>query len=234
MADATDLPTIILVHGAWVDGSSWASVITALDDRGYKVIAAPLPLASLSNDIASLQAVIDRTQGSVVLVGHAYAGAVISGVDDQRVSALVFIAGLAPAQSETVADVFYRDTQHPNAPSLAPEPDGRFWLPNESFSTAFAQNADKKTLTVMAAVQRPITAPCITEPMGPTLWSKRPSWYLVAQDDRMIPTPTQRFLAQRMKATTREAAVDHCPMVTAPDEVVSIVDEAARLGTQAR
>ncbi|HEY4143828.1 alpha/beta hydrolase [Pinirhizobacter sp.] len=234
MTDANNLPTIILVHGAWVDGSSWAHVIVALADRGYKVIAAPLPLASLKADIDSLQAVIDRTEGSVVLVGHAYAGAVVSGIQDERVSALVFISGLAPAQSETVADVFYRDTQHPDAPKLAPEPDGRFWLAADSFSTAFAQNADKKTLTVMASVQRPIAAPCITEPMGPTLWSKRPSWYLVALDDRMIPTPTQRFLAQRMNATSREAAVDHCPMVTAPDEVVSIVDEAARLGTKTR
>jgi pimeloyl-ACP methyl ester carboxylesterase len=117
------------------------------------------------------------------------------------------------------------------SPKLAPEPDGRFWLPAEAFDTAFAQNADTQTLQVMAAVQRPIAAPCITKPVGPTLWSKRPSWYLVAQDDRMIPASTQRFLAQRMHATSREAPVDHCPMVTAADEVVSIIEEAARFGS---
>jgi len=226
MTDVTDLPTIILVHGAWVDGSSWANVIVALGDRGYKVIAAPLPLASLGNDIASLQAVIDRTQGSVVLVGHAYSGAVISGIQDERVSALVYIAGLAPAQSETVADVFYRNEPHPLAPKLALDSHGLIWLPDEAFASAFAQNATPEDQALSSATQRPISPACITVPVGRPLWKDIPSWYLLAEQDRMIIEPTQRYMAERMRARVVALPVDHAPSVTAPDAVVALILEA--------
>jgi pimeloyl-ACP methyl ester carboxylesterase len=226
-SNKTTRATIIFVHGAWVDGSSWAPSITALTNRGYEVIAAPIPLTSLRDDTAALQGLIDRTSGPVILVGHAYAGAVISGVRADRVSALIYVAGLAPAEGETVADVFYRGEAHPNAPKLAPDADGRIWLPTEAFKDAFAPHASAEALNVLRAVQRPISVPCIQQPMGPTLWSSVPSWYLLAQDDRMIPPDTQGFIAQRMKATIRPEAVDHCPMVTASSRVTELVDEVA-------
>jgi pimeloyl-ACP methyl ester carboxylesterase len=116
--------SVILTHGAWADGSSWAKVILPLEQHGLRVIAAPIPLTSLSNDVAALTHVIERMSGPVILAAHAYAGAVISGVDNERVKSLVYIAALTPEQGETVGDVFYRGTPHPKAPRLAPDPNG--------------------------------------------------------------------------------------------------------------
>src|ERR1700749_169916 len=133
--------TVVVVHGAWADGSSWQAIVSPLEERGLKVIAAPLPLTSLSDDAAALKRTIARTQGPVIVVGHAYAGAVIATANDERVRALVYIAALAPDEGETVAQVFYRDETHPKAPQLAPDADGYIWMPNEGFTNAFAQNA---------------------------------------------------------------------------------------------
>ena len=133
--------SVILTHGAWADGSSWARVILPLEQHGLRVIAAPIPLTSLSNDVAALARVIERTSGPVILAAHAYAGAVISSVDNERVKSLVYIAALTPEQGETVGDVFYRGTPHPKAPQLAPDPNGLIWMPEDSFADAFAQNA---------------------------------------------------------------------------------------------
>ena len=121
--------SVILTHGAWADGSSWARVILPLEQHGLRVIAAPIPLTSLSNDVAALTHVIERTSGPVILAAHAYAGAVISSVDNERVKSLVYIAALTPEQGETVGDVFYRGTPHPKAPQLAPDPNGLIWMP---------------------------------------------------------------------------------------------------------
>jgi predicted alpha/beta hydrolase family esterase len=113
---------VVAVHGAWADGSSWKDVIIGLERKGLRVIAAPIPLSSLRDDIAALKRTIARAEGPVILTGHAYAGAVISAVDDDRVKALVYIAGLAPDEGETVAQVFYRDEKHPQSPQLAADP----------------------------------------------------------------------------------------------------------------
>ena len=113
--------TVVAVHGAWADGSSWKDVILGLERKGLRVIAAPIPLTSLGDDTAALKRAIARTEGPVILAGHAYAGAVIATVNDERVKALVYIAALAPDEGETVAQVFYRDERHPQAPQLAPD-----------------------------------------------------------------------------------------------------------------
>jgi len=148
--------SVILTHGAWADGSSWAKVILPLEQRGLRVIAAPIPLTSLSNDVAALTRVIERTSGPVVLAAHAYAGAVISSVDSERVKSLVYIAALTPERGETVGDVFYRGKPHPKAPRLAPDTNGLIWLPDDSFANAFAQNASADMIAVLTATQRPI------------------------------------------------------------------------------
>src|SRR5579863_676452 len=132
--------SVVLAHGAWADGSSWSKVIVALQAKGITTIAAPLPLTSLSDDVAALDRASERVEGQLVLVGHAYAGAVIGSTRNQRVKSLVYVAGLAPAQGETVADVFYRATPHPQAPKLAPDGHGLIWLPVDAFGTAFAQD----------------------------------------------------------------------------------------------
>lgn len=175
--------SVILTHGAWADGSSWARVILPLEQHGLRVIAAPIPLTSLSNDVAALTHVIERTSGPVILAAHAYAGAVISSVDNERVKSLVYIAALTPEQGETVGDVFYRGTPHPKAPKLAPDRNGLIWMPDDSFADAFAQNASADMIAVLTATQRPIAVPCIQEAAPEAAWKTKPSWFLIAEED---------------------------------------------------
>jgi pimeloyl-ACP methyl ester carboxylesterase len=217
---------VVLAHGAWADGSSWARVITALKAQGANVVAAPLPLTSLADDVAALERTIGRIEGRVVLAGHAYAGAVIAETKSDRVKALVYVTALAPDQGETVADVFYRTPPHPLAPKLAPDDNGLIWLPDDAFKNAFAQHASSEDLALLAAVQRPISPACITVPVGRPRWKDVPSWFLLAEDDRMIVAETQRFMASRMRARIRPNAVDHTPIVTAPGVVTDIIREA--------
>ena len=220
--------TVVLVHGAWADGSSWQAVISLLEERGLNVIAAPIPLTSLSDDAAALKRTIARTEGPVIVAGHAYAGAVIATAHDERVKALVYIAALAPDEGETVAQVFYRDETHPKAPQLAPDADGFIWMPDEGFANAFAQNASAEQLALSRAVQRPISVKSIQEPAPAPAWKVKPTWYLIAEQDRMINPKTQHFMAERMKATVRQFEVDHTPLLTAPDKVVDVILEAAK------
>jgi pimeloyl-ACP methyl ester carboxylesterase len=223
--------SVVLAHGAWADGSSWARVVTALKGERVKVLAAPLPLTSLSDDVAALNRSLERCDGPIVLVGHAYAGAVIAEARSRRIEALVYITALAPDEGEKVADVFYRLAPHPQAPKLAPDNNGLIWLPETAFETAFAQRASADDRAVLAAVQRPISLACITVPVGRPLWKDVPSWFLVAGDDRMIVPETQRYMAERMKAKIKAYAVDHTPSVTAPTVVVDIIRDAIRAVT---
>ena len=220
--------SVVLAHGAWADGSSWAKVIAALKEDAVNVSAAPLPLTSLADDVAALNRSLERTEGPIVLAGHAYAGAVIALARPQRVKALIYITALAPDEGEKVADVFYRLPPHAQAPKLAPDSNGLIWLPDGAFATAFAPNASADEQAVLAAVQRPISINCITVPAGRPLWKDVPSWFLIAEDDRMILPETQRFMAARMNARTKAHAADHTPSVTAPAVVVDIVRDAIR------
>ena len=220
--------SVVLAHGAWADGSSWARVIIALKAEGIKVSAAPLPLTSLADDVAALNRTLDRTEGPIVLAGHAYAGAVIALARPERVKALVYVTALAPDEGEKVADVFYRLEPHPQAPKLAPDGNGLIWLPDAAFATAFAQNASADDRVVLSAVQRPISLNCITVPVGRPLWKDVPSWFLLAEHDRMIVPDTQRYMAERMKAKIAVHAVDHTPSVTAPGVVAGAIRDAIR------
>jgi pimeloyl-ACP methyl ester carboxylesterase len=219
--------TVILVHGAWADGSSWSRVIAPIREAGLGVICAPIPLSSLSEDIAAVTRVVERTQGPVLLAGHAYGGAPIAGVTNERVKALVYIAALAPEAGETVAEVFYREKPQPQAPTLAPDSRGYIWMPESGFANAFAQNAPRETLVVLNAIQRPISIKCIQERAPVPAWKSRPSWFLMAEEDRMIAPTTQRFMAERMKAKVFAHPVDHTPSITAPKVVVDALLEAA-------
>jgi len=217
---------VVLVHGAWADGSSWAKVIAPLAADGVKAAAAPLPLTSFRDDVAALDRTLERATGPVVLAGHAYAGAVIGATRSEKVKALVYVAALAPDEGETVADVFYRGKPHPQAPKLAPDAHGLIYLPDAAFPAAFAQNAAKEELAVLAAVQRPISPACITVAVERPLWKDRPAWFLVAEQDRMIVEDNHHFMAGRMRARVRSHPVDHTPLVTAPSVVIDIIREA--------
>jgi pimeloyl-ACP methyl ester carboxylesterase len=193
---------------------------------GQKVAAASLPLTSFEADVMAVERALERFVGPIVLVAHAYAGAVIAAARDERVEALVYIAALAPDEGETVADVFYRAPPHQRAPKLSPDTHGLIYLPEPAFAEAFAPNATAQQQALLAAAQRPIAASCLTTRMGRPRWRDVPSWYLLAEQDYMILPETQRFMAQRMRARVRAHDVDHTPMVTAPKAVLDIISEA--------
>lgn len=218
--------SVVMAHGAWADGSSWANVMGPLIAAGHQVSAAPLPLTSFEADVAAVEHTLERVTGSIVLVAHAYAGAVIAAVRNERVQALVYIAALAPDEGETVADVFYRAPPHPRAPKLSPDAQGLIYLPEPAFAQAFAPNASAGQQALLAAVQRPIAPACITTRVGRPRWRDLRSWFLVANQDYMILPETQRFMAARMRAQVRTHEVDHTPLVTAPTVVVEIIREA--------
>jgi pimeloyl-ACP methyl ester carboxylesterase len=164
----------------------------------------------------------------VVLVGHAYSGAVIAAVREPRVKSLVYVSALAPDEGETVAKVFYRDTASPEQPKMVHDSHGYVWMPDDAFRRVLAQNATADQAKIAAAVQRPISVQCIQEPAPTPLWKSKPSWYVVAEEDRMINPATQRFMADRMGATVRSHRVDHTPMYSAPAVVVEVILEAGR------
>ena len=220
--------TIMLVHAAWADGYCWSNIVLPLERRGLKVICAPIPLTSLTSDATALSVALERTSGPVVLVGHAYSGAVIAAVKEERVKSLVYVAALAPDEGETVAKVFYRDTQSPEAPKMVPDSHGLVWMPDDAFHRALAQKASPDQAKTAASVQRPISVQCIQEPAPTPLWKSKPSWYLVAEEDRMINPKTQHFMADRMGATVRSHRVDHTPMYSQPAVVTEVILEAAR------
>lgn len=220
--------TVVLVHGAWAECASWREVIVPLQKQGLGVVCAPIPLTSLGDDVGALDRALGRIEGDIVLVAHAYAGAVIGATGNGRVKLLVYVAALAPDEGETVADMFYREAPHAQAPKLAPDADGYIWMPPEGFEHAFAQDAAPDLKSLLLATQRPIHVNCIQERAPRPLWKDKPVWFLIAENDRMIPAKTQHFQAGRMGAMARVHAVDHSPMLTAPGAVVDVLLEAIR------
>jgi len=218
--------SVVLVHGAWADGSSWSKVITGLATHGVRSIAAQLSLSTLNDDVVSVDRAIDRIGGPVVLVGHAYGGTVIGATRHPAVKSLVYVVGVAPAEGEAAAEAAYRGQQHPLAPKLAPDSNGWVWLPENAFATAFAPDATAEEQAVLAAVQRPASVGAIGVKVGPPRWKDVPAWYLLAQNDRMVAPENQRFMAERMAAGIRSIEADHTPIITAPDPVVSTILEA--------
>jgi pimeloyl-ACP methyl ester carboxylesterase len=220
--------TIALVHAAWADGSCWSNIVLPLERHGLKVICAPIPLTSLTNDANALNWALEQTSGPVILVGHAYSGAVIAAVREERVKSLVYVAALAPDEGETVAKVFYRDAGSPEQPKMVPDSHGFVWMPDHAFQRALAHKASIDQAKIAASVQRPISVQCIQEVAPAPLWKSKPSWFLVAEEDRMINPKTQHFMAERMGATVRSHLVDHTPMYSEPTVVTEVILEAAR------
>jgi len=219
---------VVLAHGGWTDGSSWNKVIAGLRSEDVKAVAAPLPMTTLAGDVAALDQMLERVEGPVVVAAHAYAGAVIASTSNEKVASLVYVTALAPDEGETAGDAYYWAEHHPPAPALGPDRHGLIWLPEEAFSTAFAQHASRLEQALLAATQRPLAAACISVPVQRPLWKDRPSRLFVAEEDRMIPAETQRFMAERMKARVRTAPAGHVPMITKASAVVDIVLEAVR------
>jgi len=229
MTEAKAAETVVLVHAAWADGSSWNKVTEELQRKGVNVIAAQIPLTSFADDVASLRKVLLRQEGPLVLAGHSYGGAVITAAaaGNPKVKALVYIAAVVPDEGETVGEVFHRVSPHPSAPKLQPDVDGFLWLNVEAFRAAVAPDASQSETALMAATQKPISVTCLGEPMGKPAWKEKPSWFLIAEKDRMVSPETQRFTAGRMKSKIVSLPVDHTPLASRPDVVAELITEAA-------
>jgi pimeloyl-ACP methyl ester carboxylesterase len=223
-------PNIVLVHGAWADGSCWSAVIERLQGAGYSVTAPQFPGSSLAADVARLRQVLGRQDGPVILAGHSYGGQVITalGADAPNVAGLVYIAAFGLNAGESIGALL---SQGPPAPALAHldiDSHGFAWLPEDDFVKHFAAGVDPVIARVMHAVQQPLAASALQDVMGVPAWSSRPCWYLVATDDQAIPPDAERRFAARMGATTIEVPAGHVAMVSHPDEVAQLIETAAK------
>jgi pimeloyl-ACP methyl ester carboxylesterase len=225
MTRAKAAETVVLVHAAWADGSSWNRVTEELQRKGVNVVAAQIPLTSFTDDVESLRKVLLRQEGPLVLAGHSYGGAVITAAaaGNPKVKALVYIAAVVPDEGETVGDMFHRAAPHPSAPKLQPDADGFLWLNVEAFRTAVAPDASLSETALMAATQKPISITCLGEPMGKAAWKEKPSWFLIAEKDRMVSPETQRFTAGRMNSKIISLPVDHTPLASNPAAVAELI-----------
>lgn len=225
----SDRPNIILVHGAWADGSCWGSVIERLQAEGFEVRAPQFPLSSLADDVARLRQVLDFQDGPTVVVGHSYGGQIMTalGSDAPNVVGLVFIAAFGLDEGESLGALL---SQGPVTPALAhmlTDARGFSWLSEDDFVNHFAADVDPTQARVMYAVQQPLASSAFTEVMGTPAWKSHPSWYLVAQNDEAIPPDAERQFAARMSATTVEIPSSHVPMVSRPEEVADLIEKAA-------
>jgi pimeloyl-ACP methyl ester carboxylesterase len=223
---------VLLVHGAWVDGSSWSRVIPILQRRGHTVVAVQLPLTSLPEDVAWTRHVLaERLQGPTVLAGHSYGGAVISGAATgvKNVIGLVFASAFAPDEGETLGGLGALFPPPPGLAHTQPDSLGFLWFDPAAVPTYFAQDIPVEEARVLAAVQKPIAARSFIDPAGPPAWKTLPSWFLVSTEDRMINPDLERFMADRIGATTIEVRSSHASPASHPREVAKLILAAARV-----
>ena len=220
---------IVLVHGAWADGSSWSAVIERLQADGYTVTAPQFLLAALADDVARLRQVLARQSGPTLVVGHSYGGQIMTalGTDAPNVVGLVYIAAFGLDEGESIGALL---AQQPPGPALAHldiDQQGFAWLPEDDFVNHFAADVDPVKAKVMVAVQQPLAGSALGEEVSIPAWKSLPTWYLVADEDQAIPPDAERLFAQRMGATTVEVATNHVAMVSHPDDVAQLVKTAA-------
>ena len=223
-------PNIILVHGAWADGSCWSAVIERLQAAGYTVTAPQFPESSLADDVARLRQVLDRQDGPTVVAGHSYGGQIMTalGADAPNVVGLVYIAAFGLDQGESIGGLL---AQGPITPALAHldiDKQGFAWIPEDDFVNHFAADVDPVKARVMFAVQQALSASTLEDVMGVPAWKSLPTWFLVADGDQAIPPDAERQFAARMGATTVEVATNHVAMISHPDEVVQLIEAAAQ------
>ena len=225
------LPSIVLVHGAFADGTGWQRLIPILERDGYPVIAVQNPLSSLAADITTTKRVIDAQRGKVVVVGHSYGGAVITGAasGNANVVALVYLAAFAPDANEPVAAF---NDQYPSAlgPALRPDAAGFLYIDRSSFHDVFAADVNRDDADVMAATQKPIDNTAFAASVAAPAWKTIPSWYMVSTEDRAINPDLERFYAKRMGAHTTEIKASHVAFISHPEEVAKWIERAASAG----
>jgi pimeloyl-ACP methyl ester carboxylesterase len=227
--EMSTLPNVVLVHGAWADGSSWSAVIERLQADGYSVTAPQFPMTRLADDVARLRQVLARQNGPTVVAGHSYGGQIITalGTDAPNVVGLVYIAGFGLDEGESIGALLGQGPPTPALAHLDVDQQGFAWLPEDDFVNHFAADVDPVKARVMFAVQQPLHGSALEEVMGIPAWKSLPSWFLVADGDQAIPPDAQRQFAPRMGATTVEVSTNHVAMVSHPDDVVNLIKRAA-------
>jgi pimeloyl-ACP methyl ester carboxylesterase len=228
VAATKPVKNIVLVHGAFADGSSWSKVIAILQAKGYNVTAVQNPLTSFADDVAATNRALAQQQGPVILVGHSWAGVVITetGVDP-KVAGLVYVAAFAPDTGEAVSDI---GKNYPTPASFAApivDAQGFMSLSTEAIEKHFAWDLPRAEARVLAATQTPIHTSAFGAKVSTVAWKTKPSWYIVARQDRAIDPAEERFFAKRMKATTTELETSHVPMLSKPREVAAVIIDAA-------
>jgi pimeloyl-ACP methyl ester carboxylesterase len=226
----TAQPNIVLVHGAWADGTSWSPVIERLQADGYNVTAPQFPESSLAADVARLRLVLERQDGPTLLAGHSYGGQIMTslGTDAPNVVGLVYIAAFGLDEGESIGGLLAGGTPTPALAHLDIDKQGFAWLPEDDFMNHFAADIDPVKARGMYAVQQPVAASAFEDVMGVPAWKSLPSWFLVADGDQAIPPDAERQFAKRMGATTVEVATNHVAMVSHPDDVVQLIETAAK------
>ena len=231
--NATKKPTVALIHGAWTDGTAWQEIIPRLENAGYPVIAVQNSLTSLADDVATTKRVIDAQIGPVIVVGHSYGGAVITGAaaGNPNVKALVYIAAAAPEVGEPLNALL---GQFPTdlGTALVPDAAGFIYLDRAKFHDLFAKDVSATTAQVMAAAQKPVFGGIFEQSLKSAAWKTIPSWYLVAADDQVFSPKMERFMAERIGATTIEIKSSHVPFISHPNEVVGLIEAAAKATVQ--
>jgi pimeloyl-ACP methyl ester carboxylesterase len=222
-------PNIVLVHGAWADGSSWSGVIKRLQADGYHVTAPQFPLTGLADDVARLRQVLELQDGPAVVAGHSYGGQVMTalGADAPNVAGLVYIAALGLDQGESLGGLLSQGPVTPALAHLVTDTRGFGWLSEDDFVAHFAGDVDPVRARVMYAVQQPLAGSAFGDVMGVPAWKTLPSWYLVAADDQALPPDVERMFASRMGALTTTILSGHLAMVSHPDEVAHLIRTAA-------
>jgi pimeloyl-ACP methyl ester carboxylesterase len=222
-------PNIVLVHGAWADGSCWSGVIESLQADGYHVIAPQFPETSLADDVARLRHVLTLQTGPTVVAGHSYGGQIMTalGTDAPNAVGLVYIAAFGLDEGESIGALLQQGPPTPALANLIIDDLGFAWIPEDDFVNHFAGDIEPTKAKVMFAVQQPLATSTLGDVMGVPAWKALPTWFLVSQGDEAIPPDAERQFAARMGATTVEVASNHVAMVSHPEEVVSLITAAA-------
>lgn len=219
---------IVLVHGAFVDGSGWQGVYGHLAADGYRVAIVQNPTLSLAGDVAATHQILDNLGAPAVLVGHSYGGAVITEAGNHpNVAALVYIAGYAPDKGESLSTLIAEAPADAPAPPILPPQDGFLFLDRGKFAASFAADVPEQVAAFMADSQVGFGVDALNEAVSEPAWRTKPSWYLVTTDDRMIPPPAQRAMSERAKATVTEAPASHAVFVSQPAVVAQLIKQAA-------
>jgi pimeloyl-ACP methyl ester carboxylesterase len=221
-------PSIVLVHGGFVDGSGWHEVFNHLSSGGYKVSIVQNPTLSLADDVAFTNRVVSQQPGKVLLVGHSYGGVVITEAGtNSKVAGLVYVAAFAPDSGESVAKLIANPVPGAPVPPILPPQEGYLLLDPERFAEAFAADVPAADAAFMAASQVPWGVAALSGEVSAPAWKLKPSWYVVASDDRMIPPPAQRAMAQRAGCAVSEVAASHSLYVSRAEEVAAVIAGAA-------